>query len=364
MNHRLGFLLLVTLTLVLGMAGCVYSQGALAPTPPVDPTLALQTVQAILTQTSPVQPAAPTTAGSITLPATPGRVTPTRPAPSQTPPGSPRPTIACDLASAGSPIDVTIPDDTVLTPGQVFTKIWKLENAGACTWNTDYAAVFLYGEVMDALEVVPLTSNVSPGQSVEIGVEMIAPSATGDYQSNWKLRNGQGDLFGIGPAGESPFWVRVVVAEPQAGGPTATSLPTITPTPTPTPPPTPIPSPTPQVAIQSQLVLEVDYLLDLDLAQPNPNGGADLAYRTGSITFHWLIPVGEAVLGVFGSQQPSLPDCQLAAMSAASIPVESLAPMLYLCYRTNEGQFGWLQLTDFNAQTFSLSLNLLTWNTP
>jgi hypothetical protein len=38
--------------------------------------------------------------------------------------------------------------------------------------------------------------------------------------------------------------------------------------------------------------------------------------------------------------------------------------MLYLCYLTNEGQAGWLQLTDFNAETFSLSLTLLTWTTP
>lgn len=50
--------------------------------------------------------------------------------------------IPCNKAVAGQPIDVTIPDDTVMTPGQPFSKTWRLENAGSCTWTRQYAVTF------------------------------------------------------------------------------------------------------------------------------------------------------------------------------------------------------------------------------
>lgn len=350
--------------LLWGMQGCIYRSAEPVATQSADPTQAFETVQAMLTMTSPAQKASPTSAQITALPTTPSPESNTRPTPTRTHSLSPSPTPICDRAAAGSPIDVTIPDDTVLQPGEAFTKIWELENTGSCSWSNEYAAVFLYGEMMSSLQVVPLTAKVEPGQTVQVAVEMIAPIKPGNYQGNWKLQNADGDLFGIGPVGDSPFWVRIMVAEPVRGSPTATRLPTFTPTPTETPLPTFTPSPTPQIAVQSQLTLEVDYLLDLDQAQINPLQGADLAYRTGSITFHWLIPQGDAILGIFGSQLPNLQDCQAATMSAAAIPVESLAPMLYLCYRTSLGQTGRLQLLDLDLQTFKLELDLITWTAP
>lgn len=354
----------LAICLVWGIQGCVYSGGSTAPTAVVDSTLAFQTVQALLTATPPA-PDSPTispskTAGST---ATLSSAVPTT-LPSRTQIGASTATVVCDRAAAGSPIDVTIPDDTTLEPGQAFTKIWKLENVGSCTWSQDYSAVFFYGDLMGAQEVVPLASSVQPSQSVEIAVEMVAPALTGSYQGNWKLRNAEGVLFGIGPAGDSPFWVRIVVAEVVIGSPTATRLPTITPTPTETPLPTPTATATPPIAIQSQLTLETDYLLDLDLAQINPIQGADLAYRTGSADYHWLIPQGESLLGVYGDQLPSLQDCQSASMSAAPIPVESLPLGLYLCYQTMQGQTGWLRLLTLDGQSFSISIEILTWLTP
>ena len=360
MKPRRLVLPLLMLALLWAAQGCVYSAGKVAPTQATDPTQALQTVQALLTATSPAQPAT-SIAPSSTSPTTP-KATSTLQA-TRTPPGSPVPTAICDRAEAGSPIDVTIPDDTSLEPGQAFTKIWKLENAGSCTWSKEYAAVFFYGDLMGALETAPIASYVEPGQSIEIAVEMVAPNLPGAYQGNWKLRNADGALFGIGPVGDAPFWVRIIVAEPASGGPTATSFPTLTPTITETPWPTLPPTATPPVAVQLQLSLETDYLLDLDMAQVNPVQGADLAYRTGSVGYHWLIPQGEAVLGVYGGDMPGLQDCQSASMSAASIPVESLSSGLYLCYRSIQGQVGWLRLIDLDSRSFSLSLEMLTWTT-
>lgn len=364
MKLRWMIFLILGVGLLWGTQGCVYSGGSLAPTVAVDPSQAFQTVQALLTATSSSQDstlASPSrTAGSVTT--SPSTAATTQP--SQTPPNDPAATAVCDRAAAGKPIDVTIPDDTILEPGQAFTKIWKLENTGSCTWNKDYAAVFFYGDLMDAIEVIPLASYVEPGQSVEIVVEMVAPAFTGPFQGNWKLRNADGVLFGIGPTGDSPFWVSIIVVEPTIGDPTATSFPTFTPIPSETPLPTPLPSATPAIAVQSQLSLETDYLLDLDLAQVNPNQGADLAYRTGSVGYHWLIPQGLAQLGVYSEQMPELQDCQSASMSTAPIAVESLAAGLYLCYQTAQGQSGWMRLVAFDSLSFTLTLEILTWTTP
>ncbi len=100
----------------------------------------------------------------------------------------------CNQAAAGNPIDITIPDDSLIPPGQSFIKTWKLVNIGTCTWTTLYSASFFYGDRMGAPESVPLQANVLPAQSVEISVEMVAPQDPGTYQGNWKLSNPNGGL--------------------------------------------------------------------------------------------------------------------------------------------------------------------------
>ena len=174
---------------------------------------------------------------------------PARPVPSRPPPHHqptpthhtytiPQPTVdtACDQAAPGYPsIDATIDDDTEISPGKSFTKIWRLSNEGSCTWSKDYAAVWFSGEKLGEALSVPLGRQVRPGESVEISVDMVSPATAGTYQSNWKLRNAGGVLFGIGPNGDAPFWVRIVVVQTETNTPTAT--PTFTPTITVTPEP-------------------------------------------------------------------------------------------------------------------------------
>jgi hypothetical protein len=72
------------------------------------------------------------------------------------PRASPITTQICDRAAAGVPIDVTIPDDSAMDPGENFTKVWRLQNVGACTWTIEYSVQFFSGERMDAPENVPL----------------------------------------------------------------------------------------------------------------------------------------------------------------------------------------------------------------
>jgi hypothetical protein len=103
--------------------------------------------------------------------------------------------------------DVTIPDGTVMTPGQTFTKTWRLRNAGTCTWTTSYATVFSSGNSMNGPTTQALAGTVNPGQTVDISVNLTAPSAVGDYTGNWKLRDASGILFG-------QFFVEIKVQNP------------------------------------------------------------------------------------------------------------------------------------------------------
>jgi hypothetical protein len=361
---------------VIGFVGIVFTVAwALRPqAPQVDlkVTQAYQTVAARLTEASQTT-ASPDQADSASLTAVAPAVatfipthtatrTPTL-SPTQAPDQpdlGPSPTLPCDRAAAGNPIDITVPDESEFRPGQAFTKIWRLQNIGACTWSREYAAQFFYGDRMGAPELVYLGREVTPGQVVEIAVDLTAPADPGTYQGNWKLRNNSGILFGIGPKGDAPFWVRIVVIRVA----TPTSTPTITPTPTLTFTPvltaTPTATPTPPVASGGDLALLVDQTVDLDLGKVSPEGGRDLSYLLDA-GFHLLAPQSGAVLGVFGSSEPGLPACQSAGMSPVPIALESLSPGTYLCYLTDEGRSGWLRYDRLDPQDGSAALAYRTW---
>ena len=121
------------------------------------------------------------------------------------PPGT-----SCDRAWFLS--DVTIPDGTVLVPGQAFTKTWRLRNVGSCTWTTGYSLVFSTGDQMGAAASINLPSSVGPRQTIDLSVDLIAPQSPGNYRGYWLLKNAAGRVFGIGTLGNKPFWLAVNVA--------------------------------------------------------------------------------------------------------------------------------------------------------
>ena len=124
---------------------------------------------------------------------------------------APRPVAAtapCDWAQFIS--DVTVPDGTTFAPGATFVKTWRLKNIGTCTWTTSYAAVFVSGSQVGAPAAGNLPS-VAPGATVDITVNMTAPSAPGHYVGYWKLRNASGVLFGIGASANGIYLVDINV---------------------------------------------------------------------------------------------------------------------------------------------------------
>jgi hypothetical protein len=122
------------------------------------------------------------------------------------------PVTRCDAASFVR--DVTIPDGTDLDAGEDFTKTWRIQNVGTCSWTTAYSLVFVTGDRMEGPFNAGLAGTVNPGQSIDLSVELVAPTSNGHYQGYWKLRNAQGSLFGIGGDAQGAFWVNVDVSGP------------------------------------------------------------------------------------------------------------------------------------------------------
>jgi hypothetical protein len=95
--------------------------------------------------------------------------------------------------------DVTIPDGTILKPGEDFLKQWAIRNTGTCTWDDGYALVFTGGDrAMDPydFEFKKSSDFVSPGEGVNIGINLTAPIAEGKYQGTWRMRSDSGYYFG------------------------------------------------------------------------------------------------------------------------------------------------------------------------
>lgn len=321
-----------------------------SPTPNV--TQAYQTVQARLTEAISQTPkATPTSGRTITPSPTTSVNPPTAVSVTPTTNKTSSPDDLCDQALPGSPIDVTVPDDTIMQPGQKFTKTWRLQNAGTCSWSTDYALVWFSGEQFNAKSTVPLSTAVPPGATVDLSVEMEAPLSAGDHTSYWKLRNGSGVLFGIGPRGGSAFWAKIIVQ----GTPITTGTPTTTVTIIPTQ------TATPDIKISGPATVQLGDFYDLDTNQAN-NGGEDLSYQLTNQN-HVIAPLGNALLGVFGATAPDLQQCQDANLSPAPIIVDGLVGN-YVCYRTNLGLPGWALINGIDANSGSLNLDILTWIVP
>lgn len=146
----------------------------------------------------------------------------------------------CD--AMGFVADVTIPDGTDINVGAIFTKTWRLQNIGSCTWTTSYSVVFNNGNQMGGPSSQKLKSSVAPGATVDITMQLTAPSSPGNYSGAWNLRNTAGENFGY-------FYVIIDAvnlsgsASPTAGtvSPTATQAASSTKTPTPTETVTPEP---------------------------------------------------------------------------------------------------------------------------
>ena len=173
-------------------------------------TFAAQTVEALL-QISPT--ATSTIAAGVTPTLTPIAF----PTNTNTPAASATP--VCPQAQFVT--DVTIPDGTVMTPGQGFAKKWRIRNTGTCAWN-GYNLVFDSGDSMSGPATQPIGA-VNPGQEVDIEVNLTAPASAGNYRGYWRIVSNNNVLVPMlnGYQGRA-FYVDIKVQAPAAATATNT----------------------------------------------------------------------------------------------------------------------------------------------
>lgn len=235
--------------------------------------------------------------------------------------------------------DATIPDGTLMTPENEFIKTWRLKNSGTCAWTSGYALIFDHGDQMDGDTTVQFTSGeVKPGEAVDISVRLTAPEAEGSYQGHWKLRSDSNEIFGLGEDGETAFWVEIRVTAMGAGGAESGTL----------------------HLSGSMEFGSVVATGDLDegIFAPEAEDG-DISLNP---TSKQLETRNGALFTLWGTNAPTFSDCLNSAGSHNPIPVNDQLVGKYICYHTNLGKPGMIQVTLYNQNTFAF--NFVTWKKP
>ncbi len=94
---------------------------------------------------------------------------------------------------------------------------------------------------MGAKTSISLPKEVAPDETIDISVDLAAPTIPGNYKGIWSFEDGKGQRFGLGISSTGEIWVQVEVAAPPTATPTVASTPTQAGTPTATNTPTPVP---------------------------------------------------------------------------------------------------------------------------
>jgi hypothetical protein len=227
LTKRLRALLFIAGTLLL-LTACNFPGTSAQPTigPDLIYTAAAQTLTAQQTQAAegtPIVLPSPTTGEAAATPTSPVVILPSNtplpptntPLPTNTlvpPTATPIP-IPCDRGQFVK--DLSVHDNTEIAAGATFVKTWRIKNNGSCTWTSGYALVFYNGDAMSGPASAPITNGtVPPDSTIDISVTLIAPTTTGTYKGNWRLRNSGGALFGIGENADQSFYVQIKSVAP------------------------------------------------------------------------------------------------------------------------------------------------------
>lgn len=91
--------------------------------------------------------------------------------------------------------DITIPDGTTFKPGTSFSKTWRVQNTGTCTWDLGYDLIYTSGTNLAEVSKISVPS-IAPGATADLTVPMTAPSDYRSYRSYWQLHDGNDQPFG------------------------------------------------------------------------------------------------------------------------------------------------------------------------
>ena len=160
--------------------------------------------------------------GTIITPPVPTATTPAQPT---TPPT--QPTTAPCVNGMRFVADLNLSDNNMqspppISPGQPFSKGWRIQNSGTCAWTTSFRLVYVSGNVPGASmggQPTPVQGFVPPGQQYDMFVNLVAPLTPGVYQGLWQMIDDQSRPFG------DRIWVGITVPASPTATPPATQTP-------------------------------------------------------------------------------------------------------------------------------------------
>ena len=94
-----------------------------------------------------------------------------------------------------------------LQPGEKFAKGWRIKNSGTCTWTEEYYLGFVRGDRMGG-EDTDVDSELTPGQTYDMYVDLVAPNTGGEYAGWWQMFTDEDVPFG------ETIWVAIQVVGP------------------------------------------------------------------------------------------------------------------------------------------------------
>ncbi|HKJ26588.1 MAG TPA: NBR1-Ig-like domain-containing protein, partial [Anaerolineales bacterium] len=211
----------------------------------------------------------------------------------------------CDLAQYVK--DVTVPDGTEMKPNETFTKTWRIENLGTCTWTSGYKIVFDEGDAMSGPSSQAITGGtVAPDAQVDISIDLTAPASMGTYRGTYQLRNADGVIFTA-----SGFWVEIEVVEPDA------------------------------YSSKSSYTIEENNFGDLDEgALPSDPGDDDFYITVAAPDDKFMDPTNGAEFRQMGEDEPTYEECNEASLDDDEISVDENLVDEWFCYVTSEGRIG------------------------
>jgi uncharacterized protein YkwD len=203
--------------------------------------------------------------------------------------------------------DVTIPDNTQMTHGEKFTKTWRFMNNGKCNWS-GYTIAFFAGDRMESPDTAPVPET-GAGQTVDVSIELTAPSLDGSYTGFYLLKKANGETLPIGT--EQSFWVKILIGS-------APPAPLVTPSTIGTSVPTPKGPASCNYSTSSAYVNEIASLINNARAQAGLSQLAINGQLTAAAQGHSIDMVCHNLLSHTGSDGSSVSQRVAAAGYAAS----------------------------------------------
>jgi len=255
-------------------------------------------------------------------------LTPVPPTPTVTATPSPEPTATPSCVDASVFVsDITIADNTPLKPGQTFRKTWRLRNSGTCDWTTSFEAVRIGGANLGGPAAVSLPDAAPPEGTLDVSIDLAAPTTHGIYRSNYQLRNPADTLFGV------VFYVQIVV------GPT--------------------PTPSSSVYRSGRVTIDNGASIDFDSGSSAGDPCGDVLLQSVSETERYLVPLNGARLKQMAGM-PGQETCESASLAGDAVNFNDFGSGSTFCYQTSSGRYGRFQVERTEAD--SIGFDFSTWN--